>query len=91
MACDFDGRILAEASPGPGEKIVVAPIDIPVLREERERRIGHDMRSHHRAELYQALGEPLFPQGTGAESRIVETQTELINSAKDTLQARSRE
>ena len=25
---DFDGRLLAEASPGPGERIVVAPIDI---------------------------------------------------------------
>ena len=25
---DFDGRMLAEASPGPGERIVVAPIDI---------------------------------------------------------------
>ena len=25
---DFDGRMLAEASPGPGERIVVAPIDL---------------------------------------------------------------
>src|SRR5262245_20392698 len=25
---DFDGRLLAQASPGPGERIVVAPIDI---------------------------------------------------------------
>ena len=25
---DFDGRLLAEASPGPGERIVVAPIDL---------------------------------------------------------------
>ena len=28
---DFDGRMLAEASPGPGERIVVAPIDITAL------------------------------------------------------------
>ena len=33
---DFDGRLLAEASPGPGERIVVAPIDISALRHERE-------------------------------------------------------
>ena len=32
---DFDGRLLAEASPGPGERIVVAPIDISALRHER--------------------------------------------------------
>src|SRR5204863_125892 len=29
---DYDGRLLAEASPGPGERIVVAPIDISALR-----------------------------------------------------------
>ena len=28
MIVDFDGRILAQADPGPGEKIVVAPIDL---------------------------------------------------------------
>ena len=33
---DFDGRMLADASPGPGERIVVAPIDITALRHERE-------------------------------------------------------
>ena len=33
---DFDGRLLADASPGPGERIVVAPIDISSVRHERE-------------------------------------------------------
>ena len=28
MVVDFDGRILAQASPGPGERIVVGPVDI---------------------------------------------------------------
>ena len=28
MVVDFDGRILAQASPGPGERIVVAPVDV---------------------------------------------------------------
>jgi len=36
MVVDFDGRILAEASPGPGERVVVAPIDIDALRYARE-------------------------------------------------------
>src|SRR5438445_8142368 len=42
---DFDGRLLAEASPGPGERIVVAPIDISALRHERLARVA----SHARA------------------------------------------
>jgi formamidase len=49
MVVDYDGRILAQADPGPGEKIVVAPIAIDTLRAERERRRGHDMRAHLRA------------------------------------------
>ena len=42
MVVDFEGRILAQADPGPGEKIVVAPIDLGALRHEHAgpRRIG---------------------------------------------------
>jgi predicted amidohydrolase len=50
MIVDFDGRILSQAEPGPGEKIVVGPIDIPALREERSRRRGHDFLGHIRTE-----------------------------------------
>src|SRR5499427_9238506 len=35
---DFDGRLLAEASPGPGERIVVSAIDVSALRHERTSR-----------------------------------------------------
>ena len=35
MIVDFDGRILSQADPGPGEKIVVGPIDLAALRHER--------------------------------------------------------
>jgi predicted amidohydrolase len=52
MVVDYDGRILAQADPGPGEKVVVAPIDIELLRSERERRLGHDTRAHYRAEIH---------------------------------------
>ena len=49
---DFDGRLLAEASPGPGERIVVAPVDIGALRHERATRRGHHMLAHLRTEAY---------------------------------------
>ncbi len=52
MVVVFDGRILAQADPGEGEKVVVAPIDIGTLRHERARRVGHDMRAHLRSELH---------------------------------------
>jgi predicted amidohydrolase len=48
MIVDFDGRILAQADPGPGEKIVVGPIDLPALRHERGRRRGHALLDHRR-------------------------------------------
>ena len=50
MVVDFDGRILAQADPGPGEKIVVGPIDLSALRFERERRRGHSFLAHRRTE-----------------------------------------
>ncbi len=60
MVVDYDGRILAQADPGPGEKVIVAPIDIAQLRSERARRIGHDMRSHFRAEVHSYGRTPWF-------------------------------
>ena len=62
MVVDFDGRVLAQADPGPGEKIVVAPIDIGALRAERHRRRGHDMRAHLRAEAYDYMSRTVMPR-----------------------------
>jgi predicted amidohydrolase len=61
MVVDYDGRILAQADPGPGEKVVVAPIDLAALRAERTRRTGHDMRNHLRSEVHTYLGDPHLP------------------------------
>jgi predicted amidohydrolase len=58
---DFDGRLLADASPGPGERIVVAPIDITALRHERDTRIGHHMTSHLRTEAYPVYSGHRYP------------------------------
>ena len=66
MAIDFDGRILAQADPGAGEKVVVAPIDLAALRDARERRQGHDMRAHYRAEMHPYAAHARFPRaGSG--------------------------
>ncbi len=58
---DFEGRILAEASPGPGERIVVATIDIDALRHERATRRGHHMLAHLRTEAYPLYGTHRYP------------------------------
>ena len=58
---DFDGRLLAEASPGPGERIVVAPIDITALRHERATRRGHSMLAHLRTEAYPVYARHQYP------------------------------
>jgi predicted amidohydrolase len=61
MIVDFDGRILAQADPGPGEKIVVGPIDLASLRAERHRRRGHHLLSHLRADAYTELyARPIY-------------------------------
>ncbi len=61
MIVDYDGRIVAQTDPGPGEKVVVAPIDISLLHCERDRRMGHDMRAHLRTEMYPYLQKQYLP------------------------------
>ncbi len=69
MVVDYDGRILAQADPGEGERVVVAPINIDMLRAERERRIGHDMRAHLRTQIHTYMNEPKL-EPHGAEGAI---------------------
>jgi len=69
MIVDYDGRLLAQADPGPGEKIVVAPVDVAALRAERERRLGHHMLAHLRTEAYTAYRKPIYP-GSGSRLSI---------------------
>lgn len=85
MVVDYDGRLLAQADPGPGEKIVVAPIDLHSLRHERERRRGHDMRSHLRTEAYPMYRRPVFPAGTGKgdANHTVQINEAAIARARD--------
>ncbi len=66
MVVDYDGRILAQADPGEGEKVVVAPIDVDALRGERVRRRGHDMRGHLRTEIHTYMNQPRLAPSDGA-------------------------
>src|ERR687893_420531 len=65
MVVDFEGRILAEASPGPGERIVVAPVDISALRHERAVRRGHHTLAHLRTEAYPVYSAHQYPPRPG--------------------------
>jgi predicted amidohydrolase len=63
MIVDYDGRVLAQADPGPGDKIVVGPIDLAALRAERQRRRGHHLLAHLRTEAYPLYRQPIYPAG----------------------------
>jgi formamidase len=67
MVVDFEGRVLAQADPGPGEKIVVAPIDVDALRHERATRRGHQTLAHLRSECYPMYRQGFYPAGRGGE------------------------
>jgi predicted amidohydrolase len=87
MVVDFDGRLLAQADPGPGEKIVVGPIDIPSLRAERERRRGHHMLAHLRNEAYGEYRRGVYPGSLapGAKALTVEGNERAIAEGKRRL------
>ncbi|CAA9432901.1 MAG: Nitrilase/cyanide hydratase and apolipoprotein N-acyltransferase [uncultured Pyrinomonadaceae bacterium] len=81
---DFEGRLLADASPGPGERIVVAPVDVSALRHERETRRGHSMLAHLRTEAYPVYQKHFYPPQSenGDEMLSYEKNNELIDESK---------
>jgi formamidase len=92
MIVDYDGRILSQAQAGPGERIVVGPIDIAALRTERDRRMGHHMPSHLRTELYAGYKDPIYPRAGAAGNwpLSAEGNTRLIRKAKSRGQFRGQ-
>jgi predicted amidohydrolase len=86
MVVDFDGRVLARASEGSGEKIVVAPIDISALRHERQTRRGHHMPAHLRTEAYPVYQKHIYPpKRVDAGDLSYQKNNELIDVAKAQL------
>src|SRR5213079_3421102 len=84
---DFDGRLLADASPGPGERIVVAPIDISALRHERQTRRGHHMLAHLRTEAYPVYRSSIYPPSSSRSNDQLsyEGNNKLIDESKKRL------
>jgi hypothetical protein len=81
---DFDGRLLAEASPGPGERIVVATIDVDAVRHERATRVGHHMLAHLRCDAYPVYRARRYPPAApmGVPELSYEENQSRIASAK---------
>jgi len=83
MVVDFEGRILAQADPGPGEKVVVAPIDIDAIRTERSRRVGHDMQRHHRPSAYSYSQLPALRPETNHPITIDSLRSRIAQSPEE--------
>jgi predicted amidohydrolase len=84
---DYDGRLLAQPAAGPGERIVIAPIDISALRHERAVRRGHHMLAHLRTEAYPVYRYEQFPKGPNHQPLSYESNCARIDEAKHRLQA----
>ncbi len=85
---DFEGRLLADASPGAGERIVVAPIDISALRHEREVRKGHSFLAHLRTEAYPVYGKHFYPPENNRQKMLTyEENLELIEKSKNNVES----
>src|SRR5262245_49911337 len=79
MVVDYDGRVLAQADPGPHEKVVVAPIDLDALRAARLRRTGHDFLGHLRTEAYPVYRKTGYPAGLGSPETVAENDRRIAS------------
>jgi predicted amidohydrolase len=85
MIVDYDGRILTQAQPGTGDKIVVGPIDLEALRDERHRRRGHNMLAHLRMESYDYYDRSIYPVANSTTPLTVEDNDAAINTGLNNL------
>ena len=93
MVVDYDGRILAQADPGPGEKIVVSEIDLDALRTARQQRLGHNPLAHLRREAYRsaAHGYPAASFGRASDPQGDRTVEENEAAIRKSLRRRNTE
>ena len=85
MVVDYDGRILTQAQPGTGDKIVVGPIDLEALRDERHRRRGHNMLAHLRMESYDYYDRSIYPVANSTTPLTVEDNNAAIDTGLNNL------
>ncbi len=85
MVVDCDGRIVAQAEPGPGERIVVGPVDVAAVRAERARRRGHHLLAHLRTEAYTAYREPVYRWPDAGRPPSMELTEAAIAKARQRL------
>ncbi len=90
MVVDYDGRVLAQADAGPGERVVVAPINIDQLRHERARREGHDMRGHLRTSAHDYLKHDYLPPA-GDDKITIDSLKARIREGKNTVTRRQKD
>ncbi len=84
MIVDYDGRVVARATPGDGEKMVVATVDVGLLRAERKARLAHLGIPHLRTEAHPVYGRPCYPPGgfEPARDRGYEEMASLVRRSK---------
>lgn len=89
MIVDHDGRILAQAEPGPGPRIVVGPVDLAAVRAERARRRGHQLLAHLRTEAYTGYREPVYRSGCPGQPPSVQSSEAATADAQQRLKQRA--
>lgn len=84
MIVDYDGRIIAQATPGEGEKITVGPVDVEMVRHERGVRSAHQMLLHLRTEAHPLYRRGFYPAGSfqGESDRCYDDNVEQIESVR---------
>jgi predicted amidohydrolase len=87
MIVDYDGRVVAQATPGDGEKITVGPVDVEMLRYERRQRTAHQMLAHLRTEAHTVYRRGVFPAGDfrGEEDLDYRRNVERIEGGRSRL------
>src|SRR5205809_6761984 len=80
------GRLLAQATPGRGGRIVVAPLDVSERRREREVRRGHHSLAQLRTEAYPVYRDHRYPPSPFAADRHgCDQNVRLIDESKRVL------
>jgi predicted amidohydrolase len=87
MGVDYDGRGVVQATPGNGEKITVGPIDVGMVRYQRQQRQAHQMLVHLRTDAHAIYRKEIFKGGdfSSEENRTYDDNAERIAKVRKDL------